>query len=154
MMPQKKTLCEICLRSAPRKGEGCPWSMRFEAVEGWTATPTRFLVRTSMKEKGVPPYRAVDSYLVHACPLFVSDRRRRALMTNEDGLFRLIAAILRQAEMDYRDARLKKPSTKTGKAYNRPTLEELERFYQSTWCDRLCLGHGAKLYEQVKGEYA
>lgn len=72
----------------------------------------------------------------------------KIINTDVEGYDRLIVAILRQAEADYkelRDGTFDKKESHRGKV----TLTEVEDFFESEWCDRLCLGHGARYREKV-----
>lgn len=57
-------LCWSCVNAVPSLEHGCPWSERFEPVEGWTAEET---VLATMRDG-----RAFDlhSFLITACPLY------------------------------------------------------------------------------------
>ena len=58
----KDTICWQCKKSTT---DGCSWSSKFIPVEGWKATQTSLVVRST---KG---YEKEDtSYLVRSCPLF------------------------------------------------------------------------------------
>ena len=61
--PVAGTLCWRCVNAVPdpETGAGCPWSRRFEPVEGWTAFPRRYDESTG--NHGV-------SYQVTACPSY------------------------------------------------------------------------------------
>lgn len=77
------TLCWTCINSVPInvKGHyltGCPWSMRFEPVEGWTAEEREY--RTSYLKND----KKLITYLVRECPMFFpSDRKLEAKIRNE-----------------------------------------------------------------------
>lgn len=52
----------------------CSWNREFKPVPGWTATPTRILMYTTMKGTSQPGY--VDSYNVTDCPLYIPPKRQ------------------------------------------------------------------------------
>lgn len=50
----EENICWECIHSVPNLCDrGCPWSMFFEPVDGWDATPT-----------------ADGGYLIKGCPMF------------------------------------------------------------------------------------
>ena len=61
-------ICFDCQNAIPNPetGRGCPWSERFEPVEGWTA------------ELAVlnPNWNPSLTYHITACPLFLADERK------------------------------------------------------------------------------
>lgn len=65
--PASATLCWDCAHAVPNPatGAGCPWSMRFEPVEGWAAE-----LRTLKNYAEANKPREDVSYIVTACPLF------------------------------------------------------------------------------------
>ena len=59
----KPTLCWDCKKSTA--GDNCPWANEFIPVEGWDATETILVIRSTRD------YEREDiSYTVHSCPLF------------------------------------------------------------------------------------
>lgn len=68
-MNNVQTLCWSCANAVPSAdGErGCPWSLKGEPVEGWSAIRRDIrLQSTGKKDKA----RSVESYLVVACPRY------------------------------------------------------------------------------------
>lgn len=63
------TLCWDCAKAVKK----CSWSRAFKPVKGWEATPSRLKIGNG---------KTVDSYIVHKCPEYVSDREER-----ENGMF-------------------------------------------------------------------
>ena len=59
-----QTLCWKCKNAVPGPEAGCPWSERFEPVEGWEAEFTQ--VRSQRNRARIE----VESYCVIKCPLF------------------------------------------------------------------------------------
>jgi hypothetical protein len=62
---KRESLCWTCANSVPNheEGRGCSWSINFQPVDGWTATPTKLRAA-----RNGPP---VDSFCVMACPKFM-----------------------------------------------------------------------------------
>ena len=52
---------------------GCEWSLRFEPVPGWDATPTSRVLKVGGKGKGGT--RVASSFVIHYCPKFRRDKR-------------------------------------------------------------------------------
>lgn len=50
---------------------GCPWSLDFEPIEGWKATPTKIASETTID--GVQQKILIDSFYIEECPLFEED---------------------------------------------------------------------------------
>ncbi len=63
----QQTLCWRC-RNALKK---CPWSIRFEPVEGWDAVSTRLQTASNASCR--------DSFLVKACPMFEAETPRKPI---------------------------------------------------------------------------
>lgn len=62
---QSETLCWKCIHSVPdTRGHGCPWSLRFEPVDGWDAEPASYPSNRTNKRV------MIQSYEVRSCPLF------------------------------------------------------------------------------------
>ena len=58
-------ICFDCKNAVPDdRGHGCPWSMSFEPVEGWTAKKT--MLNTGN-------YQTAETYHITACPMFDPD---------------------------------------------------------------------------------
>lgn len=55
-------LCWFCSHALPRRGNPCPWAMRFDPVPGWEAKPAELAACGSRK--------AVPTYEILKCPLF------------------------------------------------------------------------------------
>ena len=68
-MQYEQTLCWSCVHAAPSAdGErGCPWSLKGEPVDGWSAIRRDIRLQNPKKKENV---RSVESYLVVACPLY------------------------------------------------------------------------------------
>lgn len=67
----------LCWKCAKACG-GCSWSDRsFTPVDGWVAEPTK--VRGHQADGQV-----MDSYMVHECPLFESDRDQYRIPRGEE----------------------------------------------------------------------
>lgn len=66
----RQTLCWGCQNAvpSPSTGAGCPWSRAGKPVEGWRATRRDVLMQ---RMKGYST--RIESYLVTACPLFLTD---------------------------------------------------------------------------------
>ncbi|HBS60910.1 MAG TPA: hypothetical protein DEA44_16810 [Firmicutes bacterium] len=59
---KNETLCWRCYHATNPEGK-CPWSARFEPVEGWTADKGWVRIGDYSTQK-------IESYFVRACPLF------------------------------------------------------------------------------------
>ena len=58
-------ICFDCKNAVPDdRGHGCPWSRKFEPVEGWTAEIIKLNIGNGRYE---------DNYHITACPLFDPD---------------------------------------------------------------------------------
>ena len=86
---KEPTLCYSCARAYSL----CPWSKRFEPIEGWDAVPTKLKVGQSRNGSGeIVPQKEIDSYLVINCPMFIEDgktieeRRKQRQMLKEERL--------------------------------------------------------------------
>lgn len=68
--------CDTCQHAAPSpaKGLGCPWSIRYEPVPGWDATPTRIANQRGSARFSQDGY--MDSYAIRDCPLYKAERPR------------------------------------------------------------------------------
>ena len=66
---QSKQLCWDCANACG----GCEWSLRFEPVPGWDATPTSRVLKVGGKGKGGT--RVASSFVIHYCPKFRRDER-------------------------------------------------------------------------------
>lgn len=66
---RSNVICENCARAAGRRMKECPWADRFEPVPGWDATPAKLRANNLKDDKP----RHIDTYAIHACPLWISD---------------------------------------------------------------------------------
>ena len=66
---QSTQLCWTCANACG----GCEWSLRFEPVPGWDATPTSRVLKVGGKGKGGT--RVASSFVIRACPKFRRDTR-------------------------------------------------------------------------------
>lgn len=59
-------ICFDCKNSVPDdRGHGCPWSRKFEPVEGWTAKKVKQCIGNGKYD---------ETYHITACPMFDRDR--------------------------------------------------------------------------------
>lgn len=65
----QQQLCWTCANACG----GCEWSLRFEPVPGWDATPTSRVLKVGGKGKGST--RVASSFVIHSCPKFRRDKR-------------------------------------------------------------------------------
>lgn len=65
-MNKKESICFNCKRALDSKEFHCPWSEKFEPVEGWVTVPGRTYVMNDKKTQGVQ---------VVECPLFIKDKK-------------------------------------------------------------------------------
>ena len=65
----QQQLCWTCANACG----GCEWSLRFEPVPGWDATPTSRVLKAGGKGKGGT--RVASSFVIHYCPNFRRDTR-------------------------------------------------------------------------------
>ena len=82
--PIRETRCIHCANATNR---GCSWSDTFDPVDGWKAT------------------RTLNSFVVHECPEYVSDRYmcRDPEGLDTEGCINLVEAIMRLMKEDYMD---------------------------------------------------
>lgn len=80
MAKKKETLCWTCENACG----GCPWSRKFEPVEGWEAERSAISFRrdyTHLRKDGKRTVRkhkiVTDSYLVLCCPLYEKEDKRK-----------------------------------------------------------------------------
>lgn len=62
MAEQRQQLCWSCAKACG----GCPWSDRFEPVQGWDAESCRRVYRDAAVGT-----RYIDSYTIRECPEYV-----------------------------------------------------------------------------------
>lgn len=78
--PSGQTLCWECAKA----GGQCPWSRRFEPIEGWLAScvPLQCYSRTGI------------SFIVHACPQYEHEDVHKYKRIDPDGMRALAIAVI------------------------------------------------------------
>lgn len=94
------SICWYCANAVPSQHTGCPWSINFEAVEGWDAEITDELHRNEIGADSIA--HGKHAYLVKDCPLFCPDTPEfsRLSARYDAGLNALALDVLKIAVVD------------------------------------------------------
>ena len=71
----RSSLCWDCKRSFGSAANQCCWAKAFVPVHGWSAQRTKLKFHRENTEKSNLKSNYVESYIVYACPQFVSDKK-------------------------------------------------------------------------------